>query len=410
MDVASNAAVTAVWHADLTEAERWFEILGDTLLRCGDDSPDWPTYLDHLRDVASGAGFASATVEAFGLFVDHYASDPMVVVIELADPGNASEILQIYDAALEEALRAAAKDVYDDPRQLAWVTDAQMAGLEALTDVRGDWTAWLPAQLDEWWPDWMSARPEDLVPWLDEWLPSLSSAPPLEPRDLHWVTSEQVAVLEAVGAARGHWTEWLPAQLDQWWSDWSTAPPEQLAPWLDEWLPALAPLDVFDAGALTWVSADQVTALESLTSARGDWRDWLPRQLTEWWPDWSSSEAETLGAWLTECLPTLVEADIPPIDSPAIESEPDDVIAGGVLDLGEEAHVEPLGTDDLEAERPDTEIDASTLAQGVIEAVVGEAAIDLEEFSDLSDDEFAALLGDALETELDSRAPDAGIA
>ena len=417
MDPASIGAVTAVWHTDLNEAERWFEVIGQAF--AGLESIDWAAFRPLLERHAGEAGFSSETVQAFATYVDDYLSDPVLVIGELADPGNASEVLQLYESGLEQALLAARQvdvDEADHPRRLLWVTDAQMAQLETLAETRGDWTDWLPLQLDEWWPDWTSARPADLVPWLDEWLPALAPEAAPDPRELRWVTADQAGRLEKVSTGRGHWTEWLPTQLDEWWADWPSASDQELTPWLDEWLPTLTPAEAFDARDLGWVHESQVDELEAYASTRGDWRDWLPEQLDEWWPEWPTADSETLIPWLTECLAVLAEYDQPATDDVTSASTADvDPTATTSVTADPEPtadplpYIEPLTDEDLDAERPDTEVNAQAIADGVLEAVVGQAALDLDEFSELSDEQFTDLLGEVLESEIDTRAPDTAL-
>lgn len=412
MDVESIGVVTAVWHADLNEAERWFVAIGQTFAVA--ESKDWAAFRLHLEQHALNAGIPAETVEGFVRYVEEHLLDPMSAIAELADPGNAAEVLRLYESELEQALLAAAEPAeVDHPRRLLWVTDAQMAELEKLTETRGDWTEWLCAQLDEWWPEWTNASPAELVSWLNECLPALAVAPAVDPRELAWVTAEQAAWLERASSGRGHWTEWLGRQLDEWWPEWAAAAPDQLAPWLDEWLPTLTPQDPFVARDLTWVTSEQAEELVAYAGSRGDWHDWLPLQLDQWWRDWPTADADTLTPWLTECLVALAEYDEPEPEDMAITGAQDIDPAGNsgtAPDLPsepvDEPPIAPLSDEELEAERPDTEINAQVLVEGVLGAVVGEAALDLDEFSELSEEQFAELLSNVLEDEIDTRAPD----
>jgi len=71
---------------------------------------------------------------------------------------------------------------------LEWVTPEQQEQLNILWESFGDWRQWLPAQLDDAWPEWRGSTAEVLVPWLNpyivSWVSSVTVTPdptPTEP-------------------------------------------------------------------------------------------------------------------------------------------------------------------------------------------------------------------------------------
>jgi hypothetical protein len=144
----------------------------------------------------------------------------------------------------ENERNSAIRDYHAEWQQgLAWVKPEQQTQLNELWELRGDWHEWLPGQLTEWWPEWPDSTPGDLAPWLDSYLPSLFVSTDLaEEADvttLAWVTPEQQTQLNELWELRGDWHEWLPGQLTEWWPEWQQSTPEDLAPWLDGYLPSL---------------------------------------------------------------------------------------------------------------------------------------------------------------------------
>lgn len=124
---------------------------------------------------------------------------------------------------------------------LEWLTDEHRALLGALAGDYGPIATWLPAQLDEWWPEWRGAKPDTLVAFLDQWLPTLQPERDQGPdvRDLAWLTPGQHEILADLAGSRGPWEDWLPRQLSAWWPEWVMSTPDELAVWLDGWLPTL---------------------------------------------------------------------------------------------------------------------------------------------------------------------------
>lgn len=207
--------------------------------------------------------------------------------------------------------KAAARSQVSD---LAWVTTAQRDALAAVVAKRGLLATWLPAELDKAWSQWRESTAEQLVPWLDGWIPTLvaAAAPPVT--ELGWVTERQRAAL----AGRGPLAGWLPGELDKAWARWRESTAEQLATWLDGWLPTLlaaAPApeqqspttpeksttdvpEEPDPWKLGWVTESQRTQLDELVEVRGDWHEWLPIELTNRigpdWPQLRSAELVSL--------------------------------------------------------------------------------------------------------------------
>ncbi|GAA0953217.1 hypothetical protein GCM10009554_57310 [Kribbella koreensis] len=216
---------------------------------------------------------------------------------------------------------------------LGWLTPDQRTQLDPLTADRGDWREWLPRQLDEWWPDWSKAAPTELTNWFDSALPSLlpQQEAAFDARALTWVTAEQAAQLEVHTPTRGDWHQWLPLQMDTWWLDWSTAPADQLTPWLTQALPSLTPTQpTSDPRALDWLTPDQQTHLDSLTPTRGDWRQWLPLQLDTWWPGWTEAPPSQLTPWLDQALLALAPEDTSEAEAAAASG--DTGVEGTVVD------------------------------------------------------------------------------
>ncbi len=401
MDDATTGAATAVLHADANDAERWFEVLRAADAECQEaGSPDWSAFRDALSRHASSEGFPAEAPEAFFEYAEQESGDPMAMMAELVDPGNAGELMQAYQAAVDAADSGEDFSAFD-ARDLTWVSEDQVAVLDGLAQARGPWTDWLPAQLDEWWADWADSTADVLAPWLDQYLPLLS---PADVRQLGWVTSEQVVVLEEHTDVRGPWTEWLPAQLDEWWADWADSPPDVLAPWLDDFLPTLAgsadDAAAFDPRELTWLTPEQIAILDTLTDARGPRAEWLPSQMDEWWPGWTESDAATLVDWLTEALPALTVADEPE-GSAQDESAPE---AAPEAAAETTEATEATGDED---EDEDEEVNGDVVADQVLSTIVNDAALELDDFSDISDEVFAELLNSVLDDELQSHDADA---
>ncbi|TWD79401.1 hypothetical protein FB561_0459 [Kribbella amoyensis] len=116
-----------------------------------------------------------------------------------------------------------------------------------------------------------------------------------------WVDEDHQRQLESssTSAWGSAWPEYLGRYLDHTWSSWQQESDDTLREWLRERI---------DAVALGWVTATQQSQLGTLTD-RGDWREWLPRQLDEWWADWAKASPGELTAWLDGGLASLLPAD-----------------------------------------------------------------------------------------------------
>ncbi|TDP92085.1 hypothetical protein [Labedaea rhizosphaerae] len=172
--------------------------------------------------------------------------------------------------------------------------DKLSGGLSAWGD---EWPEHLSRVLDRQWPDWPAAGDAARQEWLDARIEALP---------LGWVTEDQRTRLAGIADGRGEWREWLPGQLDEWWPGWDQSTPDELVPWLDQALAALQHTEgTANPRELGWLTADQQTFLESLSDLRGDWHDWLPGQLDEWWPGWDRSTPDELVPWVNEALPSL---------------------------------------------------------------------------------------------------------
>ncbi|HWB68103.1 MAG TPA: hypothetical protein VG708_14870 [Mycobacteriales bacterium] len=149
--------------------------------------------------------------------------------------------------------------------ELSWLSESQVAQVDALATKRGDPHEWLVAALDGWWPQWREASVDARVQGLDQLLPSLVPV-----QELGWVSPDQQAWIASV--VPGDWRAWLTAQLDSAWPDWAQATPDVLQPWLGQALPSLlaAPPEAATASnearpPQVPVSGDQSTQLPKST-------------------------------------------------------------------------------------------------------------------------------------------------
>ncbi len=56
-----------------------------------------------------------------------------------------------------------------------------------------------------------------------------------------------------------------------------------------------------------------MAGVDTLTEARGPWRDWPPGRLDAWWPEWAQSDTATLPAWFESPCRALVPEQ--PVDA-----------------------------------------------------------------------------------------------
>lgn len=193
-----------------------------------------------------------------------------------------------------------------------WITVEQESMLVAAF---GDstWPQELRLRLDEIWPEWQradeTARQEWLTTDLDD-TRRTGTAEVTDVTDLAWLTEAQRSELARYESAYGSVGQWLPVRLDEWWPTWRAAQPDTLADYLDQCLPTLtaeaAPQVEPDVRDLSWLTPEHHEQLTTLAATRGDWRKWLPEQLTAWWEQWPSATPEELVPWLDGWLPTLV--------------------------------------------------------------------------------------------------------
>ncbi|MEV8374591.1 hypothetical protein AB0P21_17760 [Kribbella sp. NPDC056861] len=264
----------------------------------------------YLEDSASSA-WESSWPEYLGRYLDHSWS------------GWQQEDDERRRDWLDERVRSIA---------LGWLTTEQRNGLDQLAANRGDWREWVPQQLDQWWPDWSKAGPDELTTWFDSALASLipqpEAAPPAavvpatDPRALGWLTPEQQTQLDTLTVTRGDWHTWLPLQMDEWWAGWEQSDPAQLTTWFESALPSLvapavdaaespAAAEEFDPRSLDWVTAEQQSSLDEFAEIRGDWREWLAADLDRRREDWTTLPPDELAPWLDLLIPLLAlpEAD-----------------------------------------------------------------------------------------------------
>ncbi|TDP91815.1 hypothetical protein [Labedaea rhizosphaerae] len=185
-----------------------------------------------------------------------------------------------------------------DIEDFGWVADEhrEVLGNSQTSAWEDQWPEFFGRYLDHRWPGWAQASDEERTEWL---------RPRIEALALGWVTAEQRAWLGQLTGDRGDWRDWLPVQLDEWWPEWDQSTPAELAGWLNSYLPSLLPPATEDPSALGWVTESQQAQLEALQATHGDWREWLPAQLTAWWPQWTEATTDRLVPWLDEALPGL---------------------------------------------------------------------------------------------------------
>jgi hypothetical protein len=220
----------------------------------------------------------------------------------------------------------------DDAEAFRWVTEEQARYLEdsSTSAWQSEWPTYLVRYLDQTWSGWRDETEDHLNEWLE---------PRVRTVGLGWVSAEQRVQLDTLG----DWREWLPVQLDTWWSDWSQADAATLIAWLDQAMPSL--MGTPDPGEetgqvqedlrdLTWVTAAQLTRLEQVDeqdSSRGPWRVWLPTQLDEWWPGWDQSDEATMQAWFEQAIESL-EAPSVAADEASLAAESTPIPADEVPD------------------------------------------------------------------------------
>ncbi|MGC4941097.1 hypothetical protein [Kribbella sp. DT2] len=195
-----------------------------------------------------------------------------------------------------------------DAEEFRWVSEQQEQYLEndGSSAWGRNWPEHLSRYLDTTRSGWQQEDDETRRTWLQERVESIA---------LGWVTAEQRQELGTLTATRGDWRDWLPEQLDQWWPDWSKTSPAELTAWFATAMAGLLPRSEdapgpvdqasADPRALDWLTADQRTRLESLSATRGDWHEWLPLQLDQWWPAWTQATTDQLSPWLDNALTNL---------------------------------------------------------------------------------------------------------
>ena len=172
-----------------------------------------------------------------------------------------------------------------DVRDAPWIGERQ---LEALRTAWGDdWATQLGERIDEERSDWADLDDDARAGWLTEYIAE----------NLLWITATQDGHLRPLEERYGARGEWLPGTFDVVWPGWRTAEPDQLGGLLDR---------VIGVAYLTWISDEQAGQLDTLWEVRGDWREWLPGELDERWPQWLQADPATLGPWLDQLLPFLV--------------------------------------------------------------------------------------------------------
>jgi hypothetical protein len=78
---------------------------------------------------------------------------------------------------------------------------------------------------------------------------------------------------------------------------------------------------------LEWVSEQQQIQLAELTPQRGEWREWLPAEFDERWPEWRGSTEDVLAPWLDVVIGLLLTGG-----AETVETD-DEQLAGGPASL-----------------------------------------------------------------------------
>lgn len=160
MDDAAVGAAGAVRHSDTTQAEQWFDVIGEAYGESAD--ADWPAFTAALRERAFAASFDSDTVDEFVTYVESVSSEPIAVVAQLADPGERDAVLRAYTESVDAADEAEAVDdeaVDDDLAAGEPVAAEPVAEETAAEDAPADET---PAAAR---PEWIAY----LARWNDQW-------------------------------------------------------------------------------------------------------------------------------------------------------------------------------------------------------------------------------------------------
>lgn len=113
MDVAVNAAISAVHIDDDTTLERWFECIRATYEQqhAGSDRPDWSQFCTKLTEGAMSAGVDSHVVEQF---VEHMNANDMTPIETI---GQMAEVATELPALYRELAADTARGSTDEPAQ-----------------------------------------------------------------------------------------------------------------------------------------------------------------------------------------------------------------------------------------------------------------------------------------------------
>jgi hypothetical protein len=207
-----------------------------------------------------------------------------------------------------------------DAEEFRWVSEEQERYLEdsSTSAWQREWPEYLGRYLDYTWSGWRQEDDDRRREWLDERIETIA---------LGWLSDDQRNQLYSLASERGDWQEWLPQQLDQWWPDWAKAAPDALSTWFESALPGLlppsdpvasSPLQA-DPRSLDWLTDGHRDQLDTLIASYGDWRQWLPTQMDQWWPDWVQADSAQLTTWFDGALQSLVQ---PSVADPGAASSP----------------------------------------------------------------------------------------
>lgn len=371
-----ETAIVAVGEfVDVSQAEEWFDVVCNAYASADED---WATFRTQLTEGAAQAGFQSSAAETFIQVMENSVQDTWGVLRDMSE--RRPELPNRYAELLEELL-AGAEGAGGNAEPWDPATAAQW--YEYLTTGSG-WGGWSGAE-DEWsqFRDWFLqyAEPNGVTPQATRFLNDIEAH---SGGKIAAFTEFGIVIQGAAQDADLGYDEATGLYYDESGNRYrrDSAGVDHPLVWTDS--------------NLYWVSVD----------GEDFWYDQnlqpygVPETPGELVDEVQSEEAEVEEASAEEG----VQADAEEPETEAEAEEPG-VEESVEAEAGIEENFEPsLFEEEDEEEQPEPDGDA--VAEQVLSAVVGDAALELEEFGELSDEEFAELLSNVLEGELESHGTD----